>query len=108
MHFLSNTMTYKLTNHAIRMCFTVFLNRVTYITKPLSMNCIFNSLIKRFFSYLQQLHDFRINFTYTERISRITTKTIHKSTTVHRNNITVFQRNIIGNPMNDLVINRCT
>ncbi len=98
----------KLADNPIRMRLTMLLYRVTDISYTLTMHGSFNALIKRFLGNFQQLTDFLINLTYTKRICRISTKTIHVSTTINRNDITLFQHHITRNPMYHLFINRCT
>ena len=101
-------MTYKLANHSIRMSLTMLLDGITDVSNALSMNCSLNSYIESFFCDLQQLTNVFCNLTDTKSICGIPAKAIHISSTIHRNDITIFQYHITGYSMHNLFIHRCT
>ena len=108
MHVLPYTMSHKFTNNAIGLRLTILLYCISDITQSFSRNRILYSKVQSVLGGLQQLHYFWCDFTYTKRICRIATKTIHISATINRNNITLTQNDISWNSMHDLLINRST
>ena len=88
MHFFSNAMPYKLANDTIGMLLTMVLYSRTNVTETFPMHSILYTLIQGFLCNSQKSFNFGRNFTYTKCIGRITTKPVHKSSTIDRYNIT--------------------
>ncbi len=101
-------MPYELANNPIRVSFAMLLYGIADVSNTLSMNCCFNAYIKRLLSNFQQLANLLINLTYTKRICRVSTKTVHVCSTIHRYNITILQHHITRHPMHHLLIDRST
>ena len=103
-HVLANTMTYKLTNNSIRTSLAILLDGITDVSYTFAVNSIFNSDVKCFFCGFQQLTNIVCNLTDTKSISGISAKAIHVSSTIHRNDIPVFQYHITGDAMHNLLV----
>ncbi len=107
MHFLPYAMPYEFTHDSIGIGLTMLLYGITDVAQTFAMHSILYAGIQGFFGYFQQLTDIIRNLTYTKRISRITTKSVHICATINRHDITLFQHHIPRYAMHNLLVYRC-
>ncbi len=101
-------MAHKLTYYTETSLFTMLLHSITHITDTLTRQCGLNTQIKRLLGYTKKSFHLFGNFTYTERVARVSIISVQQSPTINRDDITFFKWLIIGNAMNYTIIHRST
>src|SRR5690554_297186 len=104
----SQTVSHHFTNYLVSTRFTVLLNGITDVSNSITLHSHFNAFIKSSFSGFKKSSNFGLHHSHLKSVGAVTKKSIQKHTAINRDNVSFLQGLFVGNPMNNLFVNRST
>ena len=106
MHIMAYSMPDELTDHPVALRLAMLLYSSTDIADSVSGKCCRYAAVETFLCDTEKTTCFLIHFPDAECIAGVTTESVKTCATVHRNDVTLFKRDIVRYSMDDHIVDR--